>query len=90
MRELAKLFRSMELNLPSGKTSQTDSETSTQLDETSVQRKLLLKVVGDKDGHDETVDTDDTSHDNGDNVWISSQRNDDTSDTMRGIPKLIS
>lgn len=52
----------------SGKTSQTDSETSTQLDETSVQRKLLLKVVGDKDGHDETVDTDDTSHDNGDNV----------------------
>jgi hypothetical protein len=56
------------LNLPSGKTSQTDSKTSTQLNETSVKRKLLLKVVGDKDGHDEAVDTNDTSHDNGDNV----------------------
>jgi hypothetical protein len=29
----------------------------------------LLQAVGDEDRHDETVDTDDTSHDDGDNVY---------------------
>jgi len=56
------------VNIPSGQTSQTDSETSTQLNEASVQRELLGQVIGDQDRHDQTVDTNDTSHDNGDNV----------------------
>ena len=55
-------------NLPSSETSKTDGETSTELDETSVERESLSQVVGDQDRHDETVDTNDTSHDNGDNV----------------------
>jgi hypothetical protein len=30
---------------------------------------LLLEVVGDQDRDDEAVDSDDTSHDDGDDVW---------------------
>lgn len=56
-------------NLPRSETSQTDSQTGTELDETGVKRELLGQVVGDQDRHDKTVDTNDTSHDNGDNVW---------------------
>jgi hypothetical protein len=52
----------------SGKTSETDGETGTELDETSEQRLLLGKVVGDQDGNDETVDSNDTSHNDGNNV----------------------
>lgn len=52
----------------SGQTGQTDRKTSTELNESSVQRELLGQVVGDQDRHDQTVDTNDTSHDNGDNV----------------------
>lgn len=55
-------------DIPSGQTGQTDSETGTQLNETGVKRKLLGQVVGDQDRHDQTVYTNDTSHDNGDNV----------------------
>lgn len=55
-------------NLPGSKTSQTDRQTSTELNEASVERKLLGQVVGDQDGHNKTVDTNDTRHDNGDNV----------------------
>lgn len=54
----------------SSKTSQTDSQTSTELDEASVQRELLLETVGDKDRHDQTVDTNDTSHNDWNNVYI--------------------
>lgn len=50
------------------KTGQTDGETSTELDETGVERKVLLQVVGDQDGNDETVDTNNTSHNDGHNV----------------------
>jgi hypothetical protein len=53
----------------SSHTRETDGETSTELDEVGVERRVLLEAVGDQDGHDETVDTDDTSHDNGDNVY---------------------
>jgi hypothetical protein len=50
-------------------TSQTDSETSTELDETSEESVvILLETVGDQDGDDEAVDTDDTSHNDGDDV----------------------
>ena len=50
------------------KASETDRETSAELDEAREQRGLLLQIVGDQDRDDETVDTDDTSHNNGDNV----------------------
>jgi hypothetical protein len=54
----------------SSHTRETDGETSTELDEVGVERRVLLEAVGDQDGHDETVDTNDTSHDDGDNVWV--------------------
>ena len=38
------------------------------LDEACVQGQLLLQSIGNQDRHDETVDTNDTSHDNGYNV----------------------
>lgn len=53
----------------SSKTSKTDGETGTELNETSVESVVLLaEVVRDQDGDDETVDTDDTSHNYGDDV----------------------
>lgn len=52
----------------SSKTSETDGKTSTELDETGVEGDVLLKTIGNKDGNDETVDTNNTSHNNGDNV----------------------
>jgi hypothetical protein len=54
----------------SSHTGETDSETSTELDEVGEERRVLLQAVGDEDGNDETVDTNDTSHDDGDNVWV--------------------
>lgn len=53
----------------SSKTSETDGKTSTELDETGVQREILLETVGDEDGDDQTVDTNNTSHNDGNNVW---------------------
>ena len=42
---------------PSGKTSQADGKTGAELDESGVQRVLLLlQAVGDEHRHDETVD----------------------------------
>jgi hypothetical protein len=55
-------------NLPRSETSKTDRQTSTELDETSVEREVLSQVVGDQNRHDKTVDTNNTRHDNGDNV----------------------
>jgi hypothetical protein len=52
----------------SSETSKTDGETSTELNETSVEGKILSKTIGNQDGDDQTVDTNDTSHNNGDNV----------------------
>jgi hypothetical protein len=49
-------------------TSQADGQTSTELDEASVEGKLLLQAIGNEDGHDETIDTNDTSHNDGHNV----------------------
>ena len=54
----------------SSHTGETDSETSTELDEVGEERRVLLQAVGDEDGHDETVDTNNTSHDDGDNVYV--------------------
>jgi hypothetical protein len=52
----------------SGKTSETDGETGTKLDETSEERGLLAKLVGNQDGNDETVNGNDTSHNDWNNV----------------------
>lgn len=52
----------------SSQTSQTHTETCAKLDEASVERQLLLKSVRDQDRHDQTVDTNNTSHNDGDNV----------------------
>lgn len=52
----------------SGQTSKTHRQTRTQLNEARVERKQLGQSVGDQDGNDETVDTNDTSHNNGDDV----------------------
>jgi hypothetical protein len=55
----------------SSKTSETDGKTSTELNEAGVEREILLQTIGDKDRDDETVDTNDTGHNDGDNVWTS-------------------
>lgn len=53
----------------SSETSKTDGETSTELDEASVESVVVLcKSIGNQYGDDETVDTDDTSHNDGNNV----------------------
>lgn len=49
-------------------TSKTDGKASTELDEASEQGQVLLETIGDKDGDDETVDANDTSHNDGNNV----------------------
>jgi hypothetical protein len=50
-------------------TGQADGETSTKLEEGRVQCVIgLLQAVGDQDGHHQSVDTDDTGHNNGDDV----------------------
>ena len=52
----------------SSHTRKTDGETGTKLDEAGEQGSLLLQTVGNQDRNDETVDTNDTSHDDRDNV----------------------
>jgi len=52
----------------SSETSKTDRETSAELDEAGEERGLLLKVVRDQHGHDQTVDGNDTSHNDGNDV----------------------
>lgn len=50
------------------KTGKTNRQTSAQLDETSVKSLLLLEGVRDKDRDDESVNGNDTSHNDGNNV----------------------
>ena len=58
-----------------GQTSEADGETGTELDETSEETVvLLLKVVGNQDGDDEAVDTNDTSHNDGHDVCGQEER----------------
>lgn len=52
----------------SSQTGQTNRETSTQLNETGVQGLLLFQTIRDQDGNDKTVNGDNTSHNNWDNV----------------------
>jgi hypothetical protein len=50
-------------------TRKTDGKTGAEVDETSVESvAILFEPVGYQDGDDETVDANDTSHNNGDNV----------------------
>jgi len=62
----------------SSHTRKTNRETGTELDEAGEEGCLLLQTVGDQDGDDETVDTDNTSHDDGDNVLDDQVRAEDT------------
>jgi len=62
----------------SGQPSQTDGETSTELNEAGEERCLLAKVVGDEDGDDKAIDTNDTSHNNGNDVLDDQVRSEDT------------
>lgn len=52
----------------SSHTGKTDGKTSTELNETGVEWDLDLETVRDEDGNDKTVDTNDTSHNDGNNV----------------------
>jgi len=47
------------------KTCETNGETSTKLDEASSKRHMNAEVTSDEDGNDESVDGNDTSHDDG-------------------------
>lgn len=49
-------------------TSQTNSKTSTKLNETSIQRQALVQIISNQDGNDQSINSNNTSHDNGDNV----------------------
>lgn len=51
-----------------GQTRETDRETGTKLDETSVEGLLLLERVRDKHRDDEPVNGNDTGHNDGDNI----------------------
>jgi len=76
----------------SSKTGETDGETSTELDEASVKSVLvLLEGIGNQDGDDETVDTNDTSHNDGNNVLDDEIRAEDThgSDTNTGLGSTV-
>lgn len=53
----------------SRQTGETDTEAGAQLDEGRKEWQLLGEVVGDQDRHDQPVDTDDTSHDDWDDVF---------------------
>lgn len=52
----------------SGHTGEADGKTSTELDEPGEERNLGLETVRDEDGHDEAIDTNDTSHNDGNDV----------------------
>ena len=51
-----------------GHAGQTDGKAGAELDEVRKERRLLFQTVRDENGDDETVDTDDTSHDDGNDV----------------------
>jgi len=59
-------------------TSQTDRETGTKLDEADEETRVLPQVVGDEHRHDETVDGNDTSHNDGNDVLDDQVRPEDT------------
>ncbi len=56
-------------SVPSSKTRQADRETSTELNKRGIQREILFQTVRNENGDHKTVNTDDTSHDNGDDVY---------------------
>lgn len=54
------------------KTGKTDGKTSTELNKAGVESELLDKIVGDQDSNDQTVNGNDTSHNDRDNVCAKS------------------
>jgi hypothetical protein len=68
--EKAGLLRgSSDTSITNNTNGETGGQTSAELNEARVQGKVLLQAIGDKHRHDETVDTNDTSHNDGDNVY---------------------
>jgi len=63
---------------PSGQTRETDTQTSAELDERCKEGKLLREVVGNQDGHDEAVNTNDTSHNDRNDIFDDEIRTQDT------------
>ena len=51
-----------------GETGKADSKARAKLDEAGEEGEFLLELVGDQDRYHQPVDTDDTSHDDGDDV----------------------
>ena len=59
----------LEVGIPSSKTRQANTQPSAELDEARVQRQLLFQAGGDKDRDHEAVDTNNTSHNDGYDVF---------------------
>jgi len=70
----------------SSHTRQTNRKTGTELDKAGEKGDLLGQAVGDQDRDDETVDTNDTSHDDGNNVLDDQVRAEDTHGGNRHQP----
>jgi hypothetical protein len=62
----------------SSETSETDGKTGTELDEAGKEGLLLAEVTGDEDRDNETIDSNDTSHNDGDDVLHDEVRTQDT------------
>lgn len=75
----------------SGETSETDRETGTELDETGVERHGSLDVTRDEHTDDETVNGNDTGHDNGNDTLDQEVRSKDTHgrDTDTGLGSTV-
>ena len=62
-------FIGADCSIPSCETCKADAETSTELKKSREKSLILCKIRRDQDWDDQAVDTNDTSHDNGDNVY---------------------
>lgn len=75
----------------SGETGETDRETGAELNETGVERHGALDVTRDEHTDDETVNGNDTSHDNGNDTLDQKVRSEDTHgrDTDTGLGSTV-
>jgi len=71
----------------SSETGKTDGQTSAELDEVGEEGGALAEIVGDQDGNDKTVNGNDTSHNDGNDVLDNQVRPEDThgGDTNAGL-----
>ena len=56
------------MRFTSSKSGQADRKSGAELDESSIERELLLEPGGHENRHNETVDGDDTSHNDGNDI----------------------